>query len=88
MRKYTSACGRHPNELKEATFYTHLYLAYCFWQVRVRDVDIHNTTVHTLDGLMEWAAIPFAVWNAPATFERMVNDIMLNFLQVRYVLPR
>jgi hypothetical protein len=40
-------------ELKDAHFYTHLDLACCFWQVRVREEDIHKTMFRTPDGLME-----------------------------------
>jgi hypothetical protein len=56
-------------ELKDASFYTHLDLAYGFWQVRVRDQDIHKTLFQTYDGLMELVAMPFGLCNAPATFQ-------------------
>jgi hypothetical protein len=46
--------------LKHANFHTVLDLAYGFWQVRVRDEDIHKIAFQTLDGLMEWFAMPFA----------------------------
>jgi hypothetical protein len=46
--------------LKDANFYTLLDLASRFWQVRVRDEDIHKIAFQTLDGLMEWVAKPFA----------------------------
>jgi hypothetical protein len=55
------------DELKDANFYTHLDLASGFWQVRVRDKDIHKTAFQTHDGLMEWVAMPFGLCNAPAT---------------------
>jgi hypothetical protein len=31
------------DELKDANFYTHIDLACGFWQVRVRDYDVHKT---------------------------------------------
>jgi hypothetical protein len=56
------------DELKYANFYTHLDLASGFWQVRVRDKDIHKPAFETPDGLMEWVAMPFGLCNALATF--------------------
>jgi hypothetical protein len=38
------------DELKDANFYTHLDLASSFWQVRVRDQNIHKTAFQTPDG--------------------------------------
>jgi hypothetical protein len=32
------------DELKDTKSYTHLDLASCFWQVQMRDHDIHKTT--------------------------------------------
>jgi hypothetical protein len=62
---------------KNANFYTHLDLAYGLWQVRVRDQDIHKTAFQTLNAQMEWVAMPFGLCNAPYTFLRMINDILL-----------
>jgi hypothetical protein len=68
------------DELKDANLYTHLDLTSSFLQVRVRDQDIHKTGFQTPDGLMEWVAMPITMCNAPATFQRMVNNILCDFL--------
>jgi hypothetical protein len=68
------------DELKDANFYTHLDLDSGFWQVRVRDQDIHNTAFQTPDGLMEWVAMLFGLRNAPDTFKMMMNGILHDFL--------
>jgi hypothetical protein len=68
------------NELKDAKFYTHLDLAFGFLQVQVRNQDIHKIAFQTLDVLMEWIAMPFGLCNAPTTFQRMMNDILRDFL--------
>jgi hypothetical protein len=68
------------DDLKDAIFYTHLDPAYGFGQVRVRDHDIHKTAFQTPDGLVEWVAMPFGLCSAQATFQRMMNDILRDYL--------
>jgi hypothetical protein len=68
------------DELKDADFYTHLDLASGFWQVRVRDHDVHKIAFQTPDGFIEWVAMPFGLCYAQATFQRMMNDILRDFL--------
>jgi hypothetical protein len=83
MRKYAYPLPRVDDtldELKNEKFYTHIDLAHGFRQVRVREEDVHNRTLHTLDGQMEKVVMPFGLCNAPATFQRMINDIMCDFL--------
>jgi hypothetical protein len=46
----------------------------------VRDQDVHKTAFQTRDGLMEWVAMPFGLCNAHATFRRMMNDILRDFV--------
>jgi hypothetical protein len=45
------------DELQDTIFNTHLDLAFGFWQVRVREQDVHKTAFHTPGGLMEWVAM-------------------------------
>jgi hypothetical protein len=57
------------DEVEHANFYTHLDLASGFWQVMIRDEDVHKTAFQTTDGLMDWVAMPFGLCNAQATFK-------------------
>jgi hypothetical protein len=61
-------------------FCPHINLASRFWKVRVRDKDIHETPYQTQDALMGWVAMPFRLCIAQATFQRMMNDILRDFL--------
>jgi hypothetical protein len=49
------------DELKDANFYSHRDLVNSFWQVRVRDNDVHKAAFQTPNGLVEWVAMPFGL---------------------------
>jgi hypothetical protein len=55
-------------------------IAFGFSQVRVREEDVHKTAFQTRDGIMECVAMPLGLCNAPTRFQRMVNDILRDFV--------
>jgi hypothetical protein len=55
-----------------------------FWQVRVREEDVHKTRFQTSDGLMEWVAMYFILRNAQATFQHMMNEILRDFIHILF----
>ncbi|GBM30716.1 Transposon Ty3-I Gag-Pol polyprotein [Araneus ventricosus] len=47
-----------------------------YWQVELDDKDREKTAFVTPDGLFEFKVMPFGLFNAPATFERMMDSVL------------
>ncbi|CAR64332.1 YALI0E14388p2 [Yarrowia lipolytica CLIB122] len=51
-----------------------------YWQVLVKESDVHKTAFSTRSGHYEYLVMPFGLCNAPATFQRLMNDALRPFL--------
>lgn len=47
-----------------------------YWQIPVEERDIPKTAFLSTEGLFEWTVMPFGLCNAPATYQRMMQDIL------------
>ncbi|UYV84342.1 K02A2.6-like, partial [Cordylochernes scorpioides] len=47
-----------------------------YWQIEVDDKDREKTAFITPDGFYEFNVMPFGLFNAPATFERMIDNVL------------
>jgi len=68
------------DKLKDAKVFSTIDLRKGFWQVPMSLKDKHKTAFSTKFGTYEFNVMPFGLVNAPATFQRMMNKILSEFI--------
>jgi hypothetical protein len=64
------------DRLGRGVFFTSLDLASGFHQIPIHSNSIHKTGFVTPDGHFEFLRMPFGLANAPAVFQRAINDAL------------
>ena len=62
-------------------YYTAIDLKVAYWQVSVRSQDREKTAFRTHSGHYQFKVMPFGLNNALATFQRLMNEILRDYLR-------
>ncbi|GFS58529.1 hypothetical protein TNCV_111471 [Trichonephila clavipes] len=60
-------------------FFSSMDLRSSYWQIEIDEADREKTAFITPEGLYEFKVMPFGLCNAPATFERMMDNLLRHF---------
>jgi len=68
------------DKLGRAQYFSTIDLAKGFHQIEMDPQDIKKTAFSTPNGHYEFLRMPFGLKNAPATFQRMVNNVLKDYI--------
>ena len=69
----------------KARLYTTIDLSHTYHLIRIAKGDEWKTAFRTRYGSFEWLVMPFRLTNAPAAFQRFMNDIFSDLLDVHVI---
>ena len=70
------------DRLQGAKFFTAIDVRDAYYRVRMKEGHEWKTAFRTRYGLYEYCVMPFGLTNAPATFQKLINDALLGYLDI------
>ena len=74
--------GESLDQLSSTTIYTKLDIQDAYYNLRIAKGDEWKTAFRTRYGLYEYYVMPFGLTNAPASFQRWMNEILSDYLDI------
>ena len=68
------------DQLHGAKYFTTMDLSSAYYQIPMHEDDIFKTTFRTRYGMYEWVVMPMGLSNAPATCQRVMNEMLAGCL--------
>lgn len=68
------------DQMSGNSWFSSLDLKSGYWQIKVRSEDREKTAFSIGNGLWQFTVMPFGLCNAPATFERLMEKVLQEFL--------
>ena len=74
--------GESLDQLSNATIYTKLDIRDAYYYLQIAAGDEWKTAFRTRYGLYEYCIMPFGLTNAPLSFQRWMNEILSEYLDI------
>jgi len=70
------------DRLGGAKYFTKLDIKDAYYNIRIKEGDEWKTTFSTKLGTYKYLVMPFELWNAPAAFQRSINEVLMKHLDM------